>query len=365
MKSTLAFAWRAVIGCLLLLGAACANACAICAPSDAQNTLMKRLLTADRIVLAQPTGSGRSATAVTSLRGELPVATIEVEGMLPDLPVEQESRRDAHLLLFNAGSGTWWSLGRFSVERRDWLTQALRLASAAPEESEAHSERLEFFARHLEDPQPVIASAAYEEIASQPYESLRRLAPALSPSILGQWVSDVSLQKRWPLYYLLWGFQRSPGISPMIQERLERGAANLEPSVVSAMVAALIEQRGQWALDWTETHLLRLPSVADPHVQATLLALSVHANEGARLTRDDVVAVYERYIAANPHRAGFVASDLGTWGRWEFALSFLDALENSPTQVFASRYAIIFYLLRNPTPEAKAGLERLRSKGLL
>ena len=70
-------------------------------------------------------------------------------------------------------------------------------------------------------------------------------------------------------------------------------------------------------------------------------------------------------LNATPHRCGFVASDLGNWERWDFAAAFAKALRAGKDQVFASRYSIVFYLIRNPRPEAKALLEALKVEKLL
>ena len=75
--------------------------------------------------------------------------------------------------------------------------------------------------------------------------------------------------------------------------------------------------------------------------------------------------VARSYIAANPQRAGFAASDLGDWGAWDFVPDFERLLDTEQPQVFASRYAMVLYLLRSPRPEARAALERLRAKGRL
>ena len=78
-----------------------------------------------------------------------------------------------------------------------------------------------------------------------------------------------------------------------------------------------------------------------------------------------ITRAVRRFVKAQPMRAGYAASDLGDWGRWDFVPAFEQALDTDRPQVFASRYAAVLYLLRNPTPEAKAALERLRAKGRL
>jgi hypothetical protein len=131
------------------------------------------------------------------------------------------------------------------------------------------------------------------------------------------------------------------------------------------MLAALVALREGAGLAWLEQQFLTSPSTPDAQVQAALLALSVHGADGVAISKDQIVAAYGRFIARNPQRAGFVASDLANWGRWEFAEAFGKALRSGEAQVFASRYAMVFYLLRNPRPQAKALVETLRAEKLM
>jgi hypothetical protein len=130
-------------------------------------------------------------------------------------------------------------------------------------------------------------------------------------------------------------------------------------------MAAVLEQRGDAGVSWLEQHYLQRADRTDAEVQAALLALRVHATDGRRIDKDAATRALRRFVKAQPMRAGYAASDLGDWGRWDFVPAFEQALDTDRPQVFASRYAVVLYLLRNPTPEAKAALERLRAKGRL
>jgi hypothetical protein len=131
------------------------------------------------------------------------------------------------------------------------------------------------------------------------------------------------------------------------------------------MLAAVVALRRDAGLAWVERYYLAARQTSDADVQAALLALSVQGTDGAVVSKEQVVAAYARYIARNPQRAGFVASDLANWGRWEFAEAFGAALRSGDAQVFSSRYAMVFYLLRNPRPQAKALVETLRAEKLM
>ena len=337
---------------LFLLASGWAGACAICAPADAQNTLVRQLAAADRIVLAQPAAASSArtvATAKVSLRGALPMEllTLDMPQALPRLRPD-----DLLLLVMNAGDGGWMALGYLPASREPWLRGMVK----TPTRRVAHD---------LEDGYPLVAQAAYDDISAQPYAVLRGLAPTLDSRRVAQWVSDPSRSARRPLYYLLLGLSGKAADADAIATQALRAEPGRSAAALSAMLAAVVALRGEAGLAWLEQHFLSTPGVPDADVQAALLAFSVQGADASAVTQNQVVAAYGRFIQNNPQRAGFVASDLAAWGHWEFAEAFGTALRTGGTQVFASRYAMVFYLLRNPQPEAKRLVETLRVEKLL
>ena len=340
-------------------------ACAICAPDDAQGTVANRLRAAQRIVLAQVHADGKQADVRTTVLGPKQQGVVSIAGWQPGMPaVPGKSAGDLLVLVLHAGAPDWMAMGYLPATRAAWLT-AVATSPRLEAGGFASRERMALFLRDLEDSSPIVAQVAYDEIASQPYAVLRANSAALAASRIAGWLQDPALRPRYPLYYLLLGLAGTAEDAGIVDAALARPDALRSAKELSAMLAALVALRGDRGLAWMEQRYLQNAELADDEVQAALLALSVHGSDGARVTQEQVVAAYRRFIAANPHRAGFVASDLASWGRWEFAESLADALRSKRQQVFASRYAIVFYLLRNPRPHAKALVEALRAEKLL
>jgi hypothetical protein len=364
--------WLLVFG--ILAWSSGAFACAICAPSDSQNTFVSRLLAADRIVLAQPDRSMSQAQAKYAVRGELPVDAVPIHGYLAGVQESMQALTpqltpppaDALLVLFfNSGSKTWWVAGSLPAGRLSWLTALAAMPRVGDVPPSERASRAAFFAATLQDVEPLIAQTSYDELASFPYSVLRIVSARLQPKQVSSWVENSQLRARWPLYYLLWGFKGVSKDATAIEAHLLRADPMRTMAEWSSMLAAMVELRGVLGLKWVEDHVLTNPTMTDEQVRATVLALSVHAVDGTRVSQEQIVQVYARYIASNPQRAGLVASDLGTWGRWEFAQALGEALSSGREQVFSSRYAIVIYLLRNPTPEARSVVERLKAAKLM
>lgn len=354
--------WFAV---LLSVGGGMAWACAICAPSAEQNSLVYKFFTSDAAILATPTQNGALAKPLFAIKGALPNGIVAIADKLPAAKGLEST--ETVLLFFNPGSGGWINAGAISPSRVEWLRglTGLRPASAMAPTDSGWPERVALFVNDLEHPNPLLAQTAYDEVAVAPYAVMRSLRPYLNAAKLDEWVKSEALVKRRSLYYLLLGFAGDSTTAAGLERRMKMPGLALDKAELSSMMAALVELRGAAGVEWIESHYLNNKDRSDMEVQAAVLALTVHANDGIKVTRDKVVQTYAVFIKSNPTRAGFVASDLGNWGRWEFVNDYMALLKSGAQQAFASRYAIVLYLMRSPSEEARNALEQLRAEGFL
>lgn len=354
--------WRCCLALCLLVGSP-AWGCAICAPSDAQNTLVQRLFAADAVVLASPEAGGGGWRALEAIKGGLPKE--------PMAPVELASggtgaaRATTQVLAYSAGSQSWRALGPLTRSRADWARRLLAMRRAVDTPAQSWPQRVAFFAADLESAEELVAQAAYEEISVAPYAVMRSLKPVLNAGKLTQWLARPELAMRRPLYTLLLGVVGDDIAAAALQAKLLGPTAALHLGEHSALFAAYLEIRGGAALDWIEHQVLRDPARPEQDLQAALMAMSVHGNDGARISKDRVVQAYATFIRHNPARAGMVASDLGNWEHWEFVPDFAAILKSGVSQAFALRYSVVFYLMRSPTPAAREALQALRAANLL
>lgn len=353
--------------CGLLLGAwAPVWACAICAPATAEQTLTQRLFKSEAVAIARALAPAGEFELVAPVRGAgdkgARLAGVVLAPGLAPPPVSST------VLLAYTG-GAWNALGAMPLERAPWLDKLIALrrpADASPTAADANwPARFTFFLPALEHPVRLVALAAYEELSIAPYGAMRAASPSFDAQALGRWLERADLEARHPLYALMLGFGAQEAQALAFQQRLLKTSVRAPLPTVSALMAAVIEARGSAGMAWVQEHYLHNGQRTDAEVQAALLAVRVHAGASGRLSKEAAVAVARGFIAANPQRAGFVASDLGDWEAWHFATDFERLLDTEQAQVFSSRYAMVLYLLRSPRPEAKAALERLRAKGRL
>lgn len=341
-------------------------ACPICAPGDGAGTLSQRLRQADTVVLAAPAAPGMAHAVRHLIKGTLPTGPVLLPAMPSGpAPVPATSPVADSLLLYRQDSSGWQSAGALSANRADWLRQLLALPQPVDAASPAWGPRLAFLVADLESSEPLVAQTAYDEIATAPFGAMRGLRNRVQASRLLDWLDTPALATRRPLYALLLGVSGAVERVPALQQRLAQLRQPADAATVSALLAAVLELQGDSGVTWLERHYLQAAGRQDWEYQAALLALSVHGHDGQRINRARVVQAYAAFIRQDTPLSGLVASDLGDWGRWEFDQSFAALMRSGRSQTFASRYGMVFYLMRNPRPEARAVLSALRAEGAL
>lgn len=357
--------WLMLVGCLGW--ATHAAACAICAPSELENTLVQRLFASDIAVIATASQDGTGYRAEEVIKGALPEGRIRLHETAT-VPRGAPSK-ESELLLFSAGSQTWRTVGALKKERAAWVRRLTAMGPASAlnfgSTVAAWSPRLSFLVADLESPEPLVAQTAYEEISFAPYAAMRLLKPSLDAHQLAHWLDTPSLAARRPLYALLLGMAGGKNTAEAVESRILSGSQWQTMAELSGLFAAYLELRGADGVAWMERHYLADSARSELEIQAAIMALGVHGNDGARVSKDRVVQAYSVLIRHNQARAGFVASDLGNWGRWEFGVDYAAVLKSSGPQAFASRYAMVLFLMRSPAPQARTDLDALRAQGFL
>ncbi|MDT8992279.1 hypothetical protein RQP54_15510 [Curvibacter sp. APW13] len=338
-------------------------ACAICAPSAAEQTLTQRLFKSQAVAIARATGQP-GVFSVTA-----PVHGVDAGATLRDVAAAQDGSvpaSGASVLLAQSG-GSWRVMAQMPVQRATWVARLIALRRA-PDANPADADweaRFTFFAPDLENPVQAVAQVAYEELSNAPLGAMRSAARHFAGLPLQRWLTQPALVDRTPLYALMFGFVAPAQAAVQIQRDLLARSSRAPLAANAAWMAAVLELQGEAGLAWLVRNYLQAPARADDEVQAALLAMRVHVADGKRLNRSAASQAIRSFVGANPQRAGFAASDLGDWGQWDFVADFERLLDTDQPQVFASRYGMVLYMLRNPQPQAKEALERLRAKGRL
>jgi hypothetical protein len=333
----------AALAALTVAGAGGAGACAICL-SAVSVTTGEEIDASDRAVLAAPDRDGLRVVAV--VRGETAVGAAIPASTLVPAP-EPPAPGAALLLVHNALAGTWKSLGATDPENADWLRHVAGASGSA---------RLALVASRLEDPDPLVAEIAHDEIALSPYPAMVRLENRIDPGRLRGWIADPETGPRRATYILLLGITGGPEDAAAIEARLAAAGKAQDATDAAALLAADLELRGPGRMDWIEQTYLADPARTLPEIEAALLALAVHGDTDGTVPRERVVEAYRRFIRARPAMAGFVAPELAEWGAWQATGDYAALIAAGAVTDPAEEFAILTYLQQSPDPAAKAAL---------
>jgi hypothetical protein len=334
----------AALAGLTAAGAGSAMACAICL-SAVSVTSGDRLDATERAVLAMPDGAG--LRVVAAVKGNDAVGAAIAEAALVPEPVAPAEGL-ALLLAHNALAGTWTSLGATDPANAGWLADVA--SSAGPE-------RLALVAPRLEDPDPLVADIAHDEIALSSYAAMAGIVDRLDPDRLRAWAADSEIGPRRATYILLLGLAGGLDDAREIEARLDAARRAQDAALVAALLAADLELRGAERVGWIEETYLADPARTLPEIEAALLALAVHGDTDRAVPRQRVVAAFRRFIRARPAMAGFVAPELVEWQAWEASGDYAALIEAGAVTDPAEEFAILSYLRQSPDPAAKAALE--------
>jgi hypothetical protein len=340
----------------LTLPAAPVLACPVCTGGLPERSLAQQLADAERAVLANPTpGAPSRFTVVAAVMGESAVGEAIVAPTPAQETVDIESGKPA-LLVRDPTRAAWTNLGSIGTEHQALLRRIAALPPIATLSEAERRERVAFFYPYLEHAEPLLAQAAYHEIARAPYGTMRSLRPKLDTTRLWTWVDDPQRAGRYPLYYLLIGVAGNASDGARIEERIARRGIGAQ--TLAAMLVADLELRGESRVEHVERAYILDRDRTLGETQAALLALSVHGNEGAPISRARVIQAYRLMIEHRAPLAGFVAPDLAAWEYWDVVPDFVALLRAGKLHP-ASRFAIVNYLRASPRPEAQAALREL------
>lgn len=291
------------------------------------------------------------------LRGTLPAgtntATARVDGPLKGTA-----------LLFGSMSGgplRWSAVGANEA--------LLGYAAAAPATSLAAADRLRWFARRLEHPEPAIAADAFTEFGLAPFEAVREAADAFDADSLATWIDEAGIDaRRRGFYGLAAGIVAARAADGATRRRLREA---LEAAIdtpaddfragFDGLLAGLLVAEGTAGLDALEHRGLFVPT-ARPLDQRHLLAALRFAWEslGDTIPRDSVAAATARLLAS-PAVAADAAVDLARYTAWAHIDDVARLWETLGRDDPLVRRAVAGYLAACPLAVARAHLERLRA----
>jgi len=244
---------------------------------------------------------------------------------------------------------------------------------AAPPTRLPAAERLPWFARRLEHPQPAIAADAFTEFGLAPFTAVRAAAGAFDPRALEAWVGEPGIDPtRRGFYGLALGLVAATTADAAVRrtaiETLRSAAAAPADDFragFDGILAGVLVAEGVAGLDWIAGRGLLDGAAGRPRPldQKHLLAALRFAWEclAETVPRPRVVAATRGLLGA-PVVAADAAIDLARYGDWtavDEVAALWDGLGRDDPVV---RRAVAGYLAACPTPAGRQRLEAIRGR---
>ena len=252
------------------------------------------------------------------------------------------------LLIQDDAWSMWVGVGAVTVEHASWLRQIATGKRPSDMSADDWQARLALMIPYLEHREPLVATIAYGQLATAPYEALLAAKPRLNATAIRRWLADPALSARRPLYQLLLGVAGDARDATALEQQLDASWMAGDATNLASAIAADLQLRGPSRMAWVDAKYMvdRLRSTRE--LEAALMALSVLGNVNVAIPRERVIQSYLLFIHEHQELAGFVAWDLAAWRYWGAAPLYRAIAKSNVRQHFASRVAISEYLGRSP-----------------
>jgi len=329
-------------------------ACPFC--SAASQTLRQESLSMDAVAIASLQSDGRAdidgnATFVVErvLRGE----SLLEKGQKVEASYFGPGKSNKKFLLLGVDpKNLVWSSPLPLTEDAEKYIDAIQ---KLPEDPIA---RLEFYQKHFEHPDSLLARDSYDEFALAPYEDVKKLKDKMNREQLMEWIRDPEKSPdRKRLYYTMLGICGNQDdvveFESMIRSNDPEKRAGLD-----ALIASYLMLRGPEGLKLIDEQFLTNRKASYPDVYSSVMALRFHGTEGNSIPREEILKSMRHLIEA-PDLADLVIPDLARWSDWSQIDRLTELFKKSNDDNSWVRVPVVNYLRACPLPEAKERLKEL------
>lgn len=245
-----------------------------------------------------------------------------------------------------------WSTPIKVTERsREYLTNLTKVAKDGPE-------RLEYFQKHLEDKEELLARDAYDEFAKAPYETVKALRPKMNHDQLIAWITDTNLPAtRRRLYLTMLGVCGGEKDLPFL-EQLIRSEDKKAKAGLDALLGCYLTLKGSDGVDLVEEIYLKNRKAEYADTYAAIMALRFHGTEAQVIPVKRIVLAL-RTMLDRPELADLVIPDLARWEDWESLDRLVELYRKADDKSSWVRTPVVNFVKACPLPEAKDKLKEL------
>ena len=331
-------------------------ACEFCGP--AQSPLGEKLAKSDVVVLAKwvattpAKGASQGSTkfvVVEHLGGKKKELTFAPDDVVT-FPRESRANPNERCVLF----------GNDRDDEVTWETPqpvtdaAIAYLREVPPFGQPIRERLVYFLKHLESPDPLISMDVFAEFGCAPSQDVIAITPQIDRSRLRAIVaSDKTPKARLGLYGMMLGLCGDASDAELLRERIDNVPKDEFPLGLDGLTFGYLILAGSAGLDQLEKSKLNPDEHNINHCIATMSALRVLWTEGQdRIPRERLKQSMRRLLD-HPQLADLAIADLARWRDWAVMDRLMDLDGRIGGEDRRVRTAIVRYILVAAGGESK------------
>jgi len=348
----------AVVVCGLIGGLTLVQACPFC--SAPTQTLSEQLSGAQAAVLVQWV-SGKEANRDEGFVGETEYQIVQL--------VRDEShtlKKDARILLDRyrvAKPGDLFLLFGTQINERIEWSSPLEVSEAsfnyvvqAPSKESPVTQRLGYYLKFLEYPDPLVADDAYAEFSNAPYGDIVQLASQMPREKLRQWLHSAETKPtRLGLYGLMLGLCGNSEDAAFLKGKVLEQTDGFRLGIDGVMGGYLL-LTGKDGLNVLEQEKLKNTKAPFSETFAAMQSLRfMWEYAPGRIPPDDLRSAM-RLLLERPNLADLVIVDLARWSDWSIMNQLMAMYQDPNYQVPSIKRAIVrFMLIAEKNPAAASG----------
>lgn len=309
-------------------------------------TFAEQVKGADAVVLAEWISAkpqSPNSPKVTTLEivsiSKGPKSLFRIGGEI-QLPVYRPAKEDTLFLLVGTRNrGMSWKL------TSDFTVACFNYISNIPSDRILTTERLAFFATHLESADERIAADAYREFASVSYADLARFAPRMSRRRLRQWIDDPNIdQNRLGLYGQLLGMCGKSADSALLKRIILAKSNRIRLGIDGVMLGYLLLE-GVEGLEFLEATKLHNKDPSFAEVYCAMQAIRVLKRSAPQKIAGSRLCETMRILLERPEFADLVIADLARWKDWNIQNRLMDMYATEKFGDPSIKRAIVRFML--------------------
>lgn len=336
-------------------------ACPFC--SAVSQTFAEEMASMDAVVIADLQSGPVALPEPGEIVNELPPSVFSIQEIIKGqefVKINEEVRThyfgatddDVVYLIMGADpNGLMWSS---PLPLEDRAREYIKAVAKLP----VGHERLEFFQKHLEDEDEMLARDAYDEFAKMPYEGVIALRDKMDHDQLLVWIqSPETPASRRRLYFTMLGVSGSVEDLPLLEGLLtaEKRESRLG---LDALIACYLSLAGEGGLSLIDREFLANDGAEYSDTYSAIMAIRFHGNETDVIPRKRLVQSL-RLVLQRQQLADLVIPDLARWEDWSVIEDLVTLFKDADKESNWVRVPIINYMRACPEPEAAKAMKQL------